>query len=114
MDLNKKIAKHLGYSYVPWNNTERMMQGWQRLDAHESLRPYTYLCKFHNELNFHCDIRRSELILNYLTDCRYSYTINHAPEGVTITITKPHTEDVVEFGKNIPEVVFKAFLKIIK
>lgn len=114
MDLNKKIAKHLGYSYVPWNNPNRMVQGWQRLDVSESLRPYTHLCQYHRELNFDCDIRRSELILNYLIDCRYSYTINHAPEGVTITIKKPNTEDLVEFGKDIPEVVYKAFLRIIK
>ena len=110
---NKRIAEHLGYSYVPWNNPNKIEQGWQRLDVSPSLRPYTRICKFHNQLNFHCDIQRSEILLKYLIDCRYTYSIEHSGEGVSLLITKPHKEDISEFGNNIPEIVFKAFLKII-
>lgn len=109
---NISIAEYIGYTYVPWNNSEGIQPGWQIYEVCESLRSYTYLCRYHHQLNFDCKISRSELILNTLKRYGYSYVIKDGYSGILITLDKPHTDEVTKVGLSIPEVVYKSVLEI--
>lgn len=113
---NIQIAKYLGYTYVPWNTKDDYEPGWQILETHPSLRSLYYLCRHHIDLNFHSDIRRSELILSTLKRYGYGYVIDNSCKSglIVMSLHKPHTEPIVHMANSIPEVVYNSVLEIIK
>lgn len=113
---NISIAKYLGYTYIPWNTTLNVEPGWQIYEVYESLRPYVYLCRHHYDLNFHRDIKRSELILSTIKDYGYGYIIDNSLRHglITVTFNKPNKEPITVTGINITEAVYEGVLTIIK
>lgn len=79
IELNKEIAKMMGYKYYPYNFEGTIpsgIPGYQKEKAHFKLIPDSYLCRNHNQLPFDKDWNWLMKAVEFIRDLGYNIGVS--------------------------------------